>query len=91
MSRFITFTIDLGPLVGEYDAQIEYAYTPARRGRYSGAPEDCYPDEPEELEVISVAVGGSDMTSLLAFPLERDDAFRSACRDEWIDFVVAEV
>ena len=38
----------------EYTFIIEYDYTPPQRGRYSGPPEDCYPDEPEELEITSV-------------------------------------
>ena len=40
----------------EYTLLIECDYSPLRRGRFSGPPEDCYPDEPEELEITSITL-----------------------------------
>ena len=34
--------------------EVEYIYIPAQQGKYSGPYEDCYPDEPEEIEFISI-------------------------------------
>jgi hypothetical protein len=42
-------------MFGSIDFTIEYEYSPFRPGRYSGPPEDCYPDEPEELEIESLS------------------------------------
>jgi hypothetical protein len=42
---------DLGLALGcDRDVRLWYFYTPEQRGRYSGPPEDCYPDEPAEVE-----------------------------------------
>lgn len=47
-----------------FDAEI--SYISATPGRYSGPPEDCYPDEPAELEFISlVTYSGKDAMFLL--------------------------
>lgn len=47
-----------------FDAEI--SYTSATPGRYSGPPEDCYPDEPAELDFISlVTYSGKDAMFLL--------------------------
>ena len=48
-----------------FDAEI--SYTPATPGRYSGPPEDCYPDEAAELDFISLETeSGKDAMFLLA-------------------------
>jgi hypothetical protein len=36
------------------------SYTPAERGRISGRPEDCYPDEPEEMDGFDVVDASGD-------------------------------
>ena len=41
-----------------FDAEV--SYTPATPGRYSGPPEDCYPDDPAELDFISLECNGKD-------------------------------
>lgn len=41
--------------------EIEYTYIPAQPGKYLGRPEDCYPDEPAEIELISVALPTSSI------------------------------
>ena len=42
------YTLDAGEL-GEISLDVDYDYTPYQRGRISGPPEDCYPDEPAEI------------------------------------------
>ena len=72
----IVFTVDLG-ILGEIDLEVEYLYSPRVPGRYSGPPEDCYPDEPSEVEVISVKY---DFTrgDLLMAAIEDDESFLEA-------------
>lgn len=41
-----------------FDAEI--SYTSATPGRYSGPPENCYPDDPAELDFISLECNGKD-------------------------------
>ena len=86
----IEFTVDLGD-EGEFDMIIEYNYTPEQRGRYSGPPESCYPDESEELEVTDVSFGGTDYTDQLSSKLEKDESFCNAVRDEYHDMLAGEV
>ena len=52
-------------------------YTPPVNGRYTGAWENCYPDEPEEIS-ISVSFKGKDITDLLT-PSELDRLEQEAC------------
>lgn len=48
---------DLGLALGcDRDVRLWYFYTPFQRGRYSGPPEDCYPDEPAEVEFTKFEV-----------------------------------
>jgi len=43
----MTYTVS----IEQYELQVEVTdYSPGRAGKYSGPWEDCYPDEPEELE-----------------------------------------
>lgn len=80
-----TYTMDFGVL-GEIDVEVFYYYTPPQRGRYCGPPEDCYPDEPAELEIVDVAVPGMVLNHSLASTiigvLERDDHFESMVIEE---------
>lgn len=41
-----------GTILGDLEILVYYYFTPAQRGRYSGPPEDCYPDEDEEIEIV---------------------------------------
>jgi len=36
------------------DMLVEYTYKPAIPGKFTGPPESCYEDEPEEIEIQSV-------------------------------------
>jgi len=63
--------------LGDFDVLVEYSYTPAQRGRYSGPPEDCYPDEPEEIEIEAITwIDGTP------FPHELAELDREALLDE---------
>lgn len=46
-----------------FDAEV--SYSPMIPGRYSGPPENCYPDEPAELEILSLTCEGKDAMFLL--------------------------
>ncbi|WP_236175948.1 hypothetical protein [Pseudomonas pseudonitroreducens] len=55
----MTYTIS----IEQYELTVEITdYSPGRAGKYSGPWEDCYPDEPEELEfeVVSGLVYDED-------------------------------
>lgn len=36
------------------DVRVEYTYKPAIPGRFYGPPENCFEDEPEEIEIYKV-------------------------------------
>jgi hypothetical protein len=44
--------------------EVEYTYTPMIPGKLTGPPEDCYPDEPAELEFISVCLAFNSVNLL---------------------------
>lgn len=44
---------------------IKATYTPGIKGRYSGAPEDCYPAEPPDLEIDNVILDKHDCPQLI--------------------------
>lgn len=50
MASIETITVYVQPLDIEMVVEVAGVYTPATPGRYSGPPELCYPDEPEEVE-----------------------------------------
>ena len=52
-----TFKVNTWVRDGE-DAVVTFDYYPGRAGRYSGPPETCYEDEPDEIEIVSVIVNG---------------------------------
>lgn len=43
-------------------ATITFDYIPGRPGRYSGPPENCYPDEPGEFGDIKAFVNGEQIS-----------------------------
>ena len=58
MQASISTTLFMGDYLGDVDCVIAYDYSPAQRGRYSGPPEDCYPDEPAEVDITDVVLQG---------------------------------
>lgn len=44
----------------EFDAVVEYDYTPAVQAKLDALPEDCYPAESEEVCVHSLLIGDSN-------------------------------
>ncbi len=57
----------------EGELEVDLAYTPGSPGRYGGPPERCYPDEPDEVEVLSARDLGSGRMVFLA-PTPRPSA-----------------
>ena len=47
------------------ELRIEAVVMPGRPGRYYGKPEDCYPDEPAEVEEVSVFFEGEEVKGKL--------------------------
>ena len=47
------------------ELRIEAVVMPGRPGRYYGKPEDCYPDEPAEVEEVSVYFEGEEVKGKL--------------------------
>ena len=71
------YTIYLGDL-GEQEFLVGYTYAPGDPGQVSGPPENCYPPEGLEIELISLRLDGRPVTGQLAglvgdFLLESDD------------------
>ena len=49
----------------EIGVDVDYEYTPFVKGRYNALPENCYPGEPEIIDLVSVYFGGSDILGAL--------------------------
>ena len=47
-------------------------FYPGRPGQFSGPPEKCYPDEPDEVEILTLLCGGKDAMFLLESDLGED-------------------
>lgn len=62
----------------EFEVEVEYKPGWFQPGRYSGPPEDCYPDEGEDPEIIRVTVIGEEDTV---------DIVDSLSWEEWRDLV----
>lgn len=80
-----TITVETD-LFGEVEFVMTYEYSPFRPGRYSGPPEDCYPDEPEELEIESIEhlssiLPDGDLTPIL------EDNFIELLEDRLLDAI----
>ena len=68
----ILYEMDFGPL-GEQYVMVGYHYTPAQPGRYSGPPEDCYPDEPDEIDLVAVSCEVLNPIGLMALMIFLED------------------
>jgi len=63
-----TVTLDFGVL-GEQDVEVSYAYSPGRPGRmYMPNGDPGYPDEPAEVEILSVPLFSMDTLPHLSEP-----------------------
>jgi hypothetical protein len=49
----------------EFYINIEYEYSPFKKGTYDKLPENCFPDEPETIELTNVWFGDSDILGVL--------------------------
>lgn len=38
----------------EVEVLVEVSFSPGSRGNYTGLPEDCYPDEPPEIDEVKI-------------------------------------
>lgn len=56
----------------------DLAYTPPQPGFISGPPEDCYPDEPSEIEFYTLTYKGKDATFLLDSPTLAETLYEAA-------------
>lgn len=57
-------------------------YYPGSPGRYSGPPEDCYPAEPDEVEIEALTVAGTvDIIALVS------DTVMKRCADAMRDHI----
>lgn len=77
-----------GVLLAEIDFDVEADIRAGRPGRYWGAPEDCYPDEPAEVEILRVSLGPVELTAqeeaLLLGEID-EDALVAEAEEAWAD------
>lgn len=66
-----------------FDADVDYE--PVIHGRYSGPPEDCYPDEGGTVEFNDLTVDGQDASFLLESSVSEDiiEAAQAAAYDAY--------
>lgn len=64
MFGFFTTTLLLN--FQETDVRVEFDYTPATPGKTFGPPEDCYPPEAADVELLAVLSGATDLTRVLS-------------------------
>lgn len=92
-----TITVE-ATLFGEVEFVMTYEYTPFRPGRFSGPPEDCYPDEPEELEIesiehISSILPDGNLMNILEddFIEHLEDRLLDAIHDDFVDIEPSDI
>ena len=81
MAETTTITVYVQPLDLDMIVEVTGTYVPAKPGRYTGPPELCFPEEPEEVECRPTC--GSWEAALLAtlkelFPDMIDNIVRQA-------------
>jgi len=58
-------TISIELLASEIDVEVDFDFEPAVAGCYTGLPENCFPDEPEVLEINKLTVGKVDVSWMI--------------------------
>ncbi len=58
-----TVTLDING--SEVEAELSFNYTPEVQGVYNALPEDCFPTEPEEFEIIKLVVEDNDCSWMI--------------------------
>ena len=73
------------------ELRIEAVVMPGRPGRYHGKPEDCFPDEPAEVEEVSVFFEGEEVKGKLGHYLagliedeEVFEHFEPECAEDYL-------
>jgi len=60
-----TVTLDING--SEVEAELSFNYTPEVQGVYDALPEDCFPTEPEEWELLKLVVEDNDCSWMLEY------------------------
>ena len=63
MKHTKTITLDFNGI--EVKAMLTFNYTPEIKGVYTALPENSYPTEPEECELLTLVVEGNDCSWML--------------------------
>ena len=73
-------TDEMGNIDYSWDGQVTVTgdVTPFRRGRYTGPPEDCYPNEGGEVDITSVTCDGQEFELTASEEDEARDLLRQA-------------
>lgn len=75
--------VETGIVLWEVEFDVDFTATPDRPGYTSGRYEDCYPDEPGEVEIQKVKVAGVTLTDAEeALLLGNVDDELARCADE---------
>ncbi len=61
----------------ELEVQVVFDYEPPVEGVYHLAPEDCFPSEEEEIDIVSISSGGTDISILLEF----ENIYEAICNE----------
>jgi hypothetical protein len=69
-----------------FDAAVNYS--PVVRGRFTGPPENCYPDEGGEIEILELSSDGEDVMYLLDGEMADGilDAAAEQCEKDFNDY-----
>jgi len=61
----------------ELTLQVEFSYTPGDPGRYHGLPEDCYPAEAAEVEILSITLAEASTPDSRQYPTRYPQLFKA--------------
>ena len=68
----------------EVEITVEAKYIPGDPGRLSGPPEDCYPPEPPEVEIVSAVDPDGNQVELTS--AEVDKVYEAGCDFDFNDY-----